>query len=256
MAELKSQFRKEPLTLADLLLLALCAAAIAYFSAPLIVKLSLALGEAAEPNKHADIQVVGVVVFLALLLVGIVGVFYASFVIGRLLFATLSHRARQFVRIGLIVLFLPVFIEAAKRGPQAYFHYLIDPSVRRNESKHKAKSGLELELRKSAALSVEKQPGGIKITNNIDQIVRVQVTFDRRVNQNIYTCYAGDSMTFPPDPSDEKMNLPPRESRLFLFADFHTTTGSHDECGFDDYAVWGWDEKSIPVFLSQKAHLF
>jgi hypothetical protein len=85
---------------------------------------------------------------------------------------------------------------------------------------------------------------------------RVQATFSRRVNENIYTCYAGDSMTFPPDPSDEKMNLPPREIRLFLFADFHTTSGSRNECGFDDYAVWGWDEKSVPVFLSKKAHLF
>jgi hypothetical protein len=167
------------------------------------------LGEAAEPNKHADIQVVGVFVFLAILRVGIVGVL---FVIGRLIFATLSQRARQFIRIGLIVLFLPVFMEAAKRGPRAYFHYLVDPSVRRNEAKQKAKSELEFEFRKSAALSVEKQPDGIKIMNNTDQIRRVQVTFSRRVSENIYTCYAGDSMTFPPAPSDEKMNLPPREN--------------------------------------------
>src|SRR4029077_17088561 len=41
-------------------------------------------------------------------------------------------------------------------------------------------------------------------------------------------------------------------------ADFRTTTGSRNECGFDDYAVWGWDQKSVPsvpMFLSHKAYL-
>jgi hypothetical protein len=52
------------------------------------------------------------------------------------------------------------------------------------------------------------------------------------------------------------MNLAPRETRLFLFSEAHANTGSSHECGFDDYAVWGWDEKSVPLFLSQKAHLF
>jgi hypothetical protein len=52
------------------------------------------------------------------------------------------------------------------------------------------------------------------------------------------------------------MNLPSREARLFLFGEAHTGTGSQRLCGFDDYAVWGWDEKGVPVFLSQKAHLY
>jgi len=37
-------------------------------------------------------------------------------------------------------------------------------------------------------------------------------------------------------------------------ADFHTTTSSRNECGFDDYAVWGWDEKSIPMFSEMLGH--
>jgi hypothetical protein len=52
------------------------------------------------------------------------------------------------------------------------------------------------------------------------------------------------------------MNLAPREARVFLLSEAHENTGSRRECGLDDYAFWGWDEKSVPLFLSQKAHLF
>lgn len=256
MAALQTRFTKPPLVLVDGLLIALCAAAITYFFAPLIVKVSLALSKWAEPNKHNDIQVIGAIVFLVGCLFGIVGVFYVSFVIGRLLLAVSSERNRQFTRIALLILFIPAFIEAAKRGPRAYFYYLVDPSVRQNEAKQKAKTELERYLKNSEALSVQRQPDGIRITNNTDQLVRVQVTFTRRLNDNIYICYPGDSTTFPPSPFDEKMNLPPHESRLFLLADSHTNTGSQRDCGFEDYAVWGWDEKSTLMFLSQAAHLF
>src|SRR5712692_916321 len=256
MTSLKNLFRKASLTLVDGLLLALCAAALAYVSVPLIVKLSTALGQAAEPNKNADIQAIGVIVFLGVFLCGISAGFCATFITGCVMFALIPNRARLFTRIGLIVLFLPVFIETARRGPRAYFYWLIDPSIREHEAKQKAKGELELKLKASGALSVERELDGIKVTNNNDQLVRVQVVFITRSGQNIYQCYPGQSTSFPPAPSDEEMNLPPREARLFLFSEAHTNTGSRQGCGFDDYAVWGWDEKSEPIFLSQKVHLF
>jgi hypothetical protein len=33
------------------------------------------------------------------------------------------------------------------------------------------------------------------------------------------------------------MNLPSKETRLFLFSKARTITGSHRQCGFDAYAV-------------------
>jgi hypothetical protein len=254
MANFKNLFRKASLTLVDGLLLALCAASLAYLSVPFLANLGTALGNAVD--NHGDIRVVGVAVFLGILFLGVVTVFCTAFVTECLIFALLPNRTRLFTRIGLMVVFLPVFIETARKGPRGYLDWLIDPSIRQNEAKQKAKGELERTLMVSGALSVEREPDGVKITNNTDQLVRVQVTFTRRSNEFIYVCYSGQSASFPPSPSDEEMNLPPRETRLFLFSAAHANTGSRRECGFDDYAVWGWDEKGVPMFLSQKAHLF
>jgi hypothetical protein len=87
-------------------------------------------------------------------------------------------------------------------------------------------------------------------------MVRLQVAFITRLNESNYQGYPGQSATFPPSPTDAEMNLPSQETRLFLFSEARTNTGSHRQCGFDDYAVWGWDEKGVPMFLGQKAHLF
>ncbi len=144
----------------------------------------------------------------------------------------------------------------SEKGSAGYFYWLIDPSIREHEEKQKAKGELERKLKASVAISAEREPDGIRVTNNTDQLVRVQVVFSTRFGQNIYQCYPGESTSFPPAPSDEEMNLPPRQIRLFLFSEARTNTGSRRECGFDDYAVWGWNEKSEPIFLSEKAHLF
>ena len=71
MPNYKELFRKASVGLVDGLLLALCATALAYLSLPILVRQSMALGEAAEPNKGADIQIVGIVVFLGVFLFGI-----------------------------------------------------------------------------------------------------------------------------------------------------------------------------------------
>ncbi len=102
-----------------------------------------------------------------------------------------------------MVVFLPAFIETARRGPRGYLDWLIDPSVLQNEAKQKAKGelerklkALERKLKASEALSVEREPDGIKISNNTDQLARVQVTFVRRSKDSIYLCYPGQSATF------------------------------------------------------------
>jgi hypothetical protein len=254
MADFKNLFRKASLTLVDGLLLVLCAAALAYLSVPPLAKLGVAAGNSVDTS--GDIRLVGVVVFVGILFLGVVGVLFATFVSGCLIFAVLPNRARLFTRIGLMVVFLPVFIQTARRGPRGYLDWLIYPSIRQNEAKQKAKGELERQLKASGALTVEREPDGVKITNNTDELARVQVLFARRTKDAIYNCYAGQSATFPPATSDEEMNLPPRETRVFLFAEAHTNSGSNRECGFDDYAVWGWDGKNVPLFLSQKAHLF
>ena len=256
MVDFKNPFKKASVTLIDGLLLSLCAAALTYISMPLLVKLSILLGNAAEPNKGADIQVVGVVVFLGVLFLGVLALFCASFILECLLFAMLPGRARLVARIGLVVILLPVFIQTARRGPRGYFDWLINPSIRENEAKQKAKSELERSLKASGALTVEREPDGLQLTNNTDQLVRVQVMFITRSEHNIYQCYPGQSASFPPAPSDEEMNMPARATRLFLLSKARTITGSQPQCGFDDYAVWGWDEKGVPVYLSQKGHLF
>jgi hypothetical protein len=254
MADYKNLFRKASLTLVDGLLLILCAAALAYLSVSPLAKLGAAVGN--KVDTGGDIRVVGVVVFLSILFLGVVAVLFATFATGCLIFAILPTRARLITRIGLMVVFLPVFIETARRGPRGYLDWLINPSIRQNEAKQKAKRELERKLKASETLSMEREADGIKITNNTDQLARVQVTFIRGANDSIYLCYPGQSATFPPAPSDEEMNLAPRETRLFLLSEAHTNTGSNRECGFDDYAVWGWDGKNVPVFLSEKAHLF
>jgi hypothetical protein len=170
--------------------------------------------------------------------------------------AKLPSRAKLLTRLALLLVFLPVFIETVRNGPHGYLDWLIDPSFGQIEAKQKAKSELERKLKASGALSVEREPDGIRVSNNTDQLVRVQVAFTRRPNEYLYSCYPGQSATFPPSPSDEEMNLPSWETRLFPFSEAHANTGSRRECGFDDYAVWGWDEKSVLMFLSRKAYLF
>jgi hypothetical protein len=196
MANFKNLFRKASLTLVDGLLLVLCAASLAYLSVPFIAKSGAALGNAID--THGDIRVVGAVVFVGFLFPGVVAVFFATFVTGCLIFAMLQNRARPFTRIGLMVVFLPVFIETARRGPRGYLDWLIDPSIRQNEAKQKAKGELERKLKASEALSVERELDGVKITNNTDRLARVQLTFIRRSKDSIYLCYPGQSATFPP----------------------------------------------------------
>jgi hypothetical protein len=256
MDNLTAQFRKASLTLVDRLLLALCALALTYLSVPLVVKVSIALSRAGEPDPHADIQIIGVLVFLGAFLFAISAVFCASLGIGVLIFSISPNRVRWITRIAIMAVFLPVFLETVKRGPQGYFNWRLNPSIRQNEAKQKAQSELERKLKMSQALSLEEERDGVQITNNTDQLVRLQVTFTKRVNNEYILCYPGESATFPPSPSDEEMNLPPRESRRYVFTTAHTNTGSSRDCGFDQYAVWGWDENSVPLYLSQKAHLF
>jgi hypothetical protein len=254
MADFRNLFRKASLTLVDGLLLIPCAAALGYFSVPSLARLGAVMGNAVDTG--GDIRVVGVVVFVGILFLGVVAVFCTTLATGCLIFAILPNRVRLFTRIGLLVIFLPIFIQTARRGPRGYLDWLINPSIRREEAKQKAKSELERKLKASEALIVEREADGIKIANNTDQLARVQVTFIRRASDSIYPCYPGQSATFPPALSDEEMNLAPRETRLFLLSEAHANTGSNRECGFDDYAVWGWDEKNVPLFLSHKAHLF
>lgn len=254
MADFKKLFRKASLTLVDGLLLVLCAAALGYLSVAPLARLGAAVGN--KVDTGGDIRVLGVIIFLGILFLGVVAVFCTTFATGCLLFAILPNRVRLFTRIGLLVVFLPVFIQTARRGPHGYLDWLIDPSIRQNEAKQKAKSQLERKLKASEALRVEQETDGIKITNNTDQLARVQVAFIRRADHSIYLCYPGQSATFPPALSDEEMNLAARETRVFLLSEAHGNSGSNRECGFDDYGVWGWDEKGVPLFLSQKAHLF
>jgi hypothetical protein len=254
MADFKHLFRKASLTLIDGLLLFLCAASLAYLSVPSLAKLGVGLGN--KVDTSGDIRVVGVVVFLGILFLGVVAVFCAAVVAGCFILAVLPNSARLFARIGLQVVLLPVFIQTARRGPRGYLDWLINPSIRQNEARQKTKQELESKLKASEALSVEREPDGIQITNNTDQLARVQVTFIRRAKDAIYNCYPGQSATFPPALSDEQMNLAPRETRVYLFGEARANTSLNRECGFDDYAVWGWDEKSVPLFLSEKAHLF
>ena len=254
MADVKNLFRKASLTLVDGLLLILCAAALAYLSVSPLAKLGAAVGN--KVDTGGDIRVVGVVVFVGILFLGVVAVLFATFATGCLILAVLPSRARLITRIGLLVVFLPVFIQTARRGPRGYFDFLINPSIGQNEKKQKEKRELERKLKASEALIVEREAEGIKITNNTDEAARVQVTFIRRANHSIYLCYPGQSTAFPPAPSDEAMNLAPREARMFLLREAHGNDGSNRECGFDDYAVWGWNEKNVPVFLSEQAHLF
>jgi hypothetical protein len=254
MADFKNLFKKASLTLVDALLLVLFAASLAYLSVPVLARLGVALGNSVDTS--GDIRVVGVVVFLGILFLGVVAVFCAALVAGCFTLAVLPNSVRLIARIGLVVVLLPVFIQTARRGPRGYLDWLIDPSIRQNEAKQKTKQELERKLKASEALGVEWKPDGIQVTNNTEQLARVQVTFIRKTKDAIYNCYPGQSATFPPALSDEQMNLAPRETRLFLFAEAHGNTGSNRECGFDDYAVWGWDEKGVPLFLSEKAHLF
>lgn len=251
-------FRRASIGLLDGLLLAIASAGLTYLSVPLLARLGTALGEAVEPNKGADIRVIEVVVFLGVIFLGLLALFCAPFVIGCVIFAVIPSRARIVGRIGLALLLLPVFLQTAKRGPTGYFYWLINPSIRENEAKQKAKNDLQRRLKAAGVLTVEREsdPPGIRITNNTDQWVRVQVAFLTRSSAEIYHCYPGESATFPPALSDEKMNLPPRETRTFLLSEASSHTDSRRECGFDDFAVWGWNQNSDPIFLSQKAYLF
>src|SRR5580704_8866522 len=164
MADFKKLFRKASLTLVDGLLLVLCAAALGYLSVAPLARLGAAVGN--KVDTGGDIRVLGVIIFLGILFLGVVAVFCTTFATGCLLFAILPNRVRLIARIGLLVVLLPVFIQTARRGPRGYLDWLIDPSIRQNEAKQKAKRELERKLKASGALSVEQELDGIKITNN------------------------------------------------------------------------------------------
>jgi hypothetical protein len=175
MADFKHLFRKASLTPIDGLLLFLCAASVGYLSVPPLAKLGVGLGNKADTS--GDIRVLGVVVFLGILFLGVVAVFCAALVAGCLILAVLPNSTRLFARIGLLVVLLPVFIQTARRGPRGYLDWLTNPSIRQNEARQKTKQESERKLKASEALSVEREPDGIQITNNTDQLARVQVTF-------------------------------------------------------------------------------
>lgn len=156
MADLKSLFRNASLTHVDVLLLAFSAARVAYLSVPLLIKLSTALGNAVEPNKHADIQAVGPSFSLEYFYSQFWRFFCASLIIGYFILARLPSRVRLFTRVGLMLVLLPVFIPMAKRGPRGYFDWLTNPSIRENEAKQKSKKKLQRKLKESGARRIER----------------------------------------------------------------------------------------------------
>jgi len=89
MANFNTLFRKASLTLVDGLLLVLCAASLAYLSLPFLAKSGVALGNAVDTG--GDIRVVGVVVFLGILFLGVMAVFFATFISGCLIFVILPN---------------------------------------------------------------------------------------------------------------------------------------------------------------------
>jgi hypothetical protein len=153
------------------------------------------------------------------------------------------------------LLLLPVFFEAVRADPQAYLGRLMNPAVRESQERQRAKSELQRRLKASGVLSVQRETDGLRVSNHSDQLVRVQVEFISRSGEYIVQCSPSQSGTFPPSPTDEQMNLPAGETRLYLFSDARPIVGTLLPCGFEDYRVSGWDEKGVPVYLSEKAFL-
>jgi hypothetical protein len=150
MANFKNLFRKASLTLVDGLLLVLCAASLAYLSVPSLARLGAALGNAVDTG--GDIRVVGVIVFVGILFLGVVAVFCTAFVTGCLIFAILPNRARLFTRIGLMVVFLPVFIETAgmrSAGIPRLAHRSVH-STKRGKTESEGRIGAQVEGVESA----------------------------------------------------------------------------------------------------------
>lgn len=255
MANFKSLFKKASLTLADGLLLVLGAASLTYFSLPFIHDLMAAV----TPHESGDIKIVGVLVLLVIAPLTTCFVFFSFFAAGCLILALLPGRSRLYAPAGMMLLLSPVAVNIVRIGPREVLrvglYRLAEPRHLEIEAANKAKMDLQRRLRASGALSVEREADGIRVTNNTDQLVRVQVNFRDWSGKHYGSCFPGQSATFPPAESDTEMNLPAKEVRLFPLSEAHTSDslGSVHNCGFDDYAVWGWNENGIPVFLSAKA---
>jgi hypothetical protein len=255
MGYLKNLFEKASLTLVDGLLMVLCAASLTYFSLPLIHDLIVAV----TPHESGDIRIFSVLVFLIIAPLASCLVFVGSFVVGCLTLALLPSRSRPFAPLGMILLLSPVAVQLFRAGPREFvrvgFYRLAEPRHLEIEAGNNAKLALQRHLRASTALSVEREADGVRVTNNTDQLVRVQVNFRDLSGKHFGSCFPGQSTTFPPSASDPEMNLAAKEVRLFPFSEAHTpdSMGSVHNCGFDAFAVWGWNEDGIPVFLSEKA---
>jgi hypothetical protein len=253
MANQKGLLGKYGLTILDVLLLALLSGALTYLSLPWLVKVSMAISKSLEPNPGADIQPIGVFSFFLAMIWGGTIIFFVYFVLAWYALGKLPDRGKLFARLGIVMLFMPILIQAAMRGPREYFYRLVNPASREARERLEAKRELERRLRASGVLSVQREIDGIRVSNNSDQPVRVQVEFISRSGQYIVECSPSQSGAFPPSPSDEEMNLSAREAHLYRFSDARPIAGTLLSCGFEDYWVWGWDEKGAPVYLSEKA---
>jgi hypothetical protein len=255
MANFTNLFKKASLTLVDGMLLFLCAASLTYLSLPLIHDLIAAVA----PHESGDIKILSVLVLFIGAPLAICLFFFGFLAVGCLVLALLPGRGKLFARAGMILLLSPVAVALFQQGPRELLrvglYRLVSPEHLEIEARSKQKIEVQRRLRASGALSVEREADGIRVTNNTDQRVRVQVNFRDWSGKHYGSCFAGQSATFPPDPSDTEMNLPAREVRLFPLSEAHTpaSLGSIHDCGFDGYAVWGWNEDGVPVFLSEKA---
>jgi hypothetical protein len=255
MANLANLFKKASLTLVDGLLLLLCAASLTYFSLPLVHDLIVV----ATPHESGDIKIFSVLVLFIGVPLAICVIFFGSFAVGCLVLALLPGRGRLFTRAGMFLLLSPAAVQLFQAGPREFLrvglYRLANPEHLEIEARNNQKMKLQRQLRASGVLSVEREADGVRVTNNTDQLVRVQVNFRDSSGKHYASCFAGRSTTFPPDPSDSEMNLSAKEVRLFPFSEAHTpdSLGSGHNCGFDGYAVWGWNENGGPVFLSERA---
>jgi len=135
-----------------------------------LAKLGTEMGNAVD--THGDIRVVGVVVFVASCSWEC-GVFFTTFVTGCLIFAMLPNRARLVTRIGLMVVFCRLSLRTAKEVAGTSIAHRSVRSAKRGKTEGEGGIG-SASWKASEALSVEREPDGIKISNNTDQLARVQ----------------------------------------------------------------------------------
>jgi hypothetical protein len=237
----------------DVLLLGMASSAVTYLCIPSLARFGMAIGNALEP--HGDNRIVSVIMFMVVVFCGSVGILIGSFVVAWYLLSKLPERARLLVRSLLLILLMPIFVEAARWGPRTYFLRLRDPAHRAFQDRREAGMERRRRLMASGVLSAERQGDSVSVTNQWDHTVRVQVAFVSRSGQEIVQCAPGQSRTLPPAISDEEMNLRPGETRVYFLKDARPMTAARLPCGFDGFNVWGWDENGVPVYLSQKALL-